>query len=183
MTSNTASQQQDAREPESVELIKGCLYCLGQCQQLLQQISAAHYQAASSGQSSVGAHLRHVLERFQSFLNGLPDGQIDYDARQRDGSLEQNPGAAGFALNSINRRLQDLPTQLARQGSVLVTESVHPGLPAVQAVSSAQRELMSLISHSVHHLAIIAMLIRPLGYQVDETFGKAPSTVIHESRQ
>ena len=32
----------------------------------------------------VGAHLRHVIEHYQRFLIGTRDGEVNYDARQRD---------------------------------------------------------------------------------------------------
>jgi uncharacterized damage-inducible protein DinB len=184
MTSIEASQEAEQNKVQAARLLAGCHYCLGQCQDLLERVSVEDYRAQSGSQSSVGAHLRHVLERFQSVLNGLPEARIDYDKRRRDPALEQNPDSAAFALNSIRRRLQQLQPDHAPAGAaaLLVCESVHPGQQAVTVSSSIERELMSLVSHSVHHLALIATLLRPLGYKLDEQFGKAPSTLIHQAR-
>jgi hypothetical protein len=37
----------------------------------------------------VGAHLRHVLDHFDAFLEGVAGGFIDYDGRARDEATEQ----------------------------------------------------------------------------------------------
>jgi hypothetical protein len=39
---------------------------------------------------------------------------------------------------------------------------------------------MGLISHSTHHLAIIGLLAKSLGCQMDSDFGKAASTILYE---
>jgi hypothetical protein len=43
--------------------------------------------------------------------------------------------------------------------------------------SSARRELQFLLSHTVHHYALIAMICRQYGVGVEEDFGVAPSTL------
>ena len=42
--------------------------------------------------------------------------------------------------------------------------------------STLRRELAFVISHTVHHQALIAMLLAVAGLQVPESFGLAPST-------
>ena len=38
--------------------------------------------------SSVGAHMRHILDHYKQFLVGRNEGQVDYDKRKRDARLE-----------------------------------------------------------------------------------------------
>jgi len=179
------SQEASAAELDIEQLREGCHFCLGQCDRLLAELTVEDYVCATEV-SSIGAHVRHILERFQCFLAGLPEQAIDYDARKRDKSLESNPQSAAFALASILRRIDELDlSQFANNGNIAaanvsVRESVHPQLGAVLVNSTLERELLSLISHSIHHLAIIAMLAKPLGYEFGDDFGKAPSTIIHE---
>ena len=45
------------------------------------------------------------------------------------------------------------------------------------AVSSVARELQFLVSHTVHHDALIAAAARHLGVDVDSCYGIAPSTL------
>lgn len=124
--------------------------------------------------------MRHVLDRFQCFFNGLPDSTIDYDARKRDKSIEENLEAARFAVATISRRLLDLNASANASSPVEVTETVHHLSPKVVIGSSVARELMSLITHTTHHLAIIGMIARDMGYSLDCDFGKAPSTIVFE---
>ena len=179
MNNQDTEQRAETTLPDAEQLRQGCHFCLEQCDQLLSVLSAEDY-ASSAEMSSIGAHVRHILERFQCFLSGLNEGSIDYDARKRDRSLETNKQAALFALTTVSRRIEELGLQDHAGQELNIRESVHPQLEPALASSSVERELVSLISHSVHHLAIIAMLARPLGYQFDSDFGKAPSTIIHE---
>jgi hypothetical protein len=43
------------------------------------------------------------------------------------------------------------------------------------------RELEFLLSHTVHHYAIVAILCRLQGIAVDDGFGVAPSTLRHRT--
>ena len=168
---------QDMQDKE--QLGQGCQFCLAQCEQLLEILDREAYVCASEV-SSIGAHVRHIVERFQSFLNGLGERVIDYDCRKRDRTLENNLQSARFALTTIARRISELRLAEIAGQELAIRESVHPQLAPVEASSTVERELVSLISHSIHHLAIIAMLARPLGYTLGSDFGKAPSTIIHE---
>src|SRR5262252_9833660 len=49
----------------------------------------------------VGAHLRHVLEFYQCFLDGMDSSHIDYDSRRRDESIERSRHTAAIAIRSI----------------------------------------------------------------------------------
>jgi uncharacterized damage-inducible protein DinB len=165
---------------DASQLIHGCMYCVDQCDQLLRMISQSIYVNSTENSSSVGAHIRHILDRYQSFFNGIPEGVINYDARKQDKSIESNLEAANFALSSLSRRIEalDLAENLGR--GVTVCESVHHERPSVSIPSTVDRELMELVNHSTHHLAIIALLVKPFGFIVGSDFGKAPSTIVHE---
>src|ERR1051325_9808644 len=53
-----------------------------------------------------GAHLRHILEFYQCFLEGMDSSHIDYDSRRRDESIEHSRHTAAMAISSIIRALQ-----------------------------------------------------------------------------
>src|SRR5438445_12360303 len=57
----------------------------------------------------VGSHLRHILEFYQCFLDGLPTLHIDYDARKRDESLQSDRSIAAETIRSIIKQLQTMP--------------------------------------------------------------------------
>ena len=48
------------------------------------------------------------------------------------------------------------------------------------APSSVARELQFLVSHTVHHYAVIAAMLRPQGIEPGVDFGVAPSTLKYE---
>jgi len=161
-------------------LIGGCLNCIAQCDQILSIISQENFTDDSRGGSSIGAHTRHVLDRFHCFFAGLAGASIDYDARKRDPEIEQNVEAATFVLESVARRIEQLRHLPFCNELIGIKESVLPSSPPVEISSTFERELMSLITHSIHHLAIVALLAKSFGYQMDSDFGKAPSTIVYE---
>lgn len=173
----------NARKPgDSISLpqglILGCRHGIQQCAELMQQLSESSFTQTENGGSSIGAHLRHILERYQCFFAGLQSGCVDYDGRKRDKSIETNIEAATSALATVARRIDDL--EAVAGGPLQVRESVHHLSPQVRLDSSVNRELMGLITHTTHHLAIIALLARGQGYRLPDEFGKAPSTILHE---
>lgn len=161
------------------QLILGCSYCIDQCQQLLELISAEDYVFAA-GDSSIGAHVRHVLDRFQCFFIGLNEDTINYDARKRDPEIENNLSAAEFSVSSVARRIQALGEADFQDKIVSVQETVHHQGSSVAISSTMERELMGLIAHSIHHLAIIALIAKAMGYSPGADFGKAPSAIVYE---
>jgi uncharacterized damage-inducible protein DinB len=171
----------DSYLDEVRKLRSGCQYRLSQCLELLNSLSESDYQASNNHSSSIGGHVRHILDRFQSFFLGLPKQHIDYDKRGRDKSVENNLESAKFALASAQRQLDGLELNQVGRPQLVITETVHNQGLTAQVASTAERELMSLVTHSTHHLAIIALLARALGRSVDSSLGKAPSTVVFEA--
>ena len=180
MRASKAVKDNSIHSADAEQLIRGCVYCVDQCEQLLKLISQEVYVATSQGISSVGAHVRHILDRFNCFFAGLQQGCVDYDARKRDKSIENNLDAALFSLALIARRVEKLDLAGDPGESITVRESVHHQGPSVTIASTVERELMGLITHSIHHLAIIALIVKAFGYQLDSDFGKAPSTIVYE---
>ena len=181
MTISKALNQGDKQITDATQLHGGCVRSIEQCAHLLQLISAEAYVDSSRGTSSVGAHIRHILDRFHCFLAGMPAGSIDYDARKRDKSIEKNLDVATFALVSVRRRIETMAALDDLGNAITVRESVHHQGPAVTMPSTVGRELMGLVTHSTHHLAIIALIVKSYGYEMDSDFGKAASTILYES--
>ena len=49
--------------------------------------------------------------------------------------------------------------------------------------STIRRELQFLVSHTVHHYALIGLILKTMDVSVPENFGVAPSTLKHEQSQ
>ena len=126
----------------------------------------------------IGSHFRHCLDFYRSFLEGVEEGRIDYDSRQRDESIETDRRAAIFKiLATINRfeQLSELDDQLPVLVRLEDCEDERSSLTWSQ--SSVTRELQALLSHTVHHYALIALMLQLNGFEVPEELGVAPSTL------
>jgi len=155
---------------------------LRQALRLLDGLDDTVYGASAQGLAPhrAGAHLRHVLEFYQCFLEGLESSHIDYDARRRDQSIERSRHAAAVAIRSI---IHDLETRAeVRQERIVwvrMEDAQGSGVRDAFMESSLSRELQVLSSHTVHHFALIAVALRALGVPLDRDFGMAPSTLRH----
>ena len=125
-----------------------------------------------------GAHLRHILEFYRCFLEGLEFSHIDYDARRRDDTIEYSREAASAAIRAIVRALEN--SRDLQQERIIWVRMEDADSSAVSngfMESSVSRELQVLSSHTVHHFALIAITLRMHGVAIDNDFGVAPSTL------
>lgn len=152
---------------------------LEQAVHLLASLSDEAYAAPAPHNlgSSVGAHLRHCLDHYDSFLAGLSAGRIDYDARRRDFRLEQERTAGLDKLNQLIAGLQTVMNQADARVVVKMDCGDNEDEGSWWTDSSLRRELQFLISHTVHHYAIIKMVLTARGLAVGSDFGIAPSTL------
>lgn len=134
-----------------------------------------------SPDGSVGAHLRHVADFVQVFLRAIEHGTIDYDQRERDPRLEREPRRAAANLRRLAGELARLAV-LAPERELRVRSETNLVGPHWQR-SSLARELVVLLSHTVHHYALIAVLLRARGSTPPADFGVAPSTLAHWRRE
>lgn len=132
----------------------------------------------------VGSHLRHIVEFYECFLDGLDPTHIDYDARRRDLTLESSVAVAADRICRIIVRLES-EAALQHDGVLFVRMEDAAGFDLVDPflMSSVARELMTLSSHTIHHFALIAMTLRAHGVAVNPDFGVAPSTLRHREQK
>jgi uncharacterized damage-inducible protein DinB len=128
---------------------------------------------------SVGGHIRHVIEHYQAFLHGLEDNEIDYEKRVRDPLVESDPGYAGALLESLAQQLQELAQSLPNRTLLFCAETSE----GIATATSALRELEFLLSHTIHHYALVAVMARLQGHEPEPTFGIAPSTLKYQRAQ
>jgi len=145
---------------------------------LLEQLDDTLYSSPRGSWAPVGAQYRHVLEHYICFLQGLPERRIDYDARARDPRLE---GSRADALEAT----RDLLAALGRLDpgadlSLQVQMDSGSGDTGDWRASSVGRELQFLCSHTVHHFALIKLLLEGAGVELAPEFGTAPSTLAYQ---
>ena len=105
-------------------------------------------------------------------------GEICYDSRERDQSLESDHGYALSTINDLCAALDKLKGQLDINSSCEVKDMQTP----VPVTSTLERELLFLQAHSTHHYAIIAAMCRMLGACPAEDFGVAIATRDHQTK-
>lgn len=152
---------------------------LRQALSLIEEIDGATF-ASSPKQLTphrIGSHLRHVLEFYQCFLNGVQSGHIDYDARQRNETVENNRHTAAERIRLIINQLEQSPTILEDSAILVRVENPEETGSETYLRSSVGRELQALSSHTIHHFALIAVTLRGHGFHVDPDFGMSPSTL------
>jgi uncharacterized damage-inducible protein DinB len=132
---------------------------------------------AQGGGAGVGGHLRHCLDFYRCFLRGLEEGRIDYDRRGRDARLETDRRLALETIEEIAGRLEGLDADPASPLFVRMDEE--EGSEGSWGPSSLRRELQFLLSHTVHHYALMALLLRGHGVEPPPGFGFAFSTLRH----
>jgi uncharacterized damage-inducible protein DinB len=133
--------------------------------------------------AAIGGHMRHIIEHYLGFLNGLADGAVDYENRARDPLMESSPAYAADTLASIVDRLEELAANAtAGAGDHALHIHAETSDDAV-AGSSVLRELEFLLSHTIHHYALVAVMARLQGFEPAPGFGVAPSTLKFQQRQ
>jgi uncharacterized damage-inducible protein DinB len=161
------------------EIICASVYQLQQLAGCIRLFSPEEYARpleAFSG-SSVGMHLRHVIEFYEHLLAAADSGRqaIDYDARERQASVERLPKAA---LEAVERLAQRLP---AHESDCLLTLRASCGGAPAYLRTSLSRELFYNVEHCIHHLAIVkvGMLVHFPEKRLPADFGMAYSTQQH----
>jgi uncharacterized damage-inducible protein DinB len=150
------------------------LYTLQQLHDLVEQLTEAEFSGRLSilSGSSIGMHLRHILEFYECLFEGLQTGTVNYEKRRRNLRLENEKTFALQALQDLCQRL------LAGTRDVLLQLEVEEG----ETISTTfQRELVYNTEHCIHHMALLRIGLESCCPQVrlPEDFGVAPSTVRH----
>jgi hypothetical protein len=162
------------------ELVQVNIGWLRQALTLMDQMDDETYSTSPPGLAPhrVGSHLRHVLEFYQCFLDGLATSRIDYDARKRDESIERRRQSAMTNVRSIVSRLEEVSSF---EGDWELAVRMENADEDVYLISSVGRELQALSSHTIHHFALIAITLRLHGFDVDQDFGMSPSTLRYQA--
>lgn len=120
--------------------------------------------------ASIGQHTRHIIEMYQSLLNGYDGGLINYDKRKRDLELETNREVAIDALLFINSKIEQPDKQITL--AYELNESPY------SITSNYLREVCYNLEHCIHHQALIKVGLLSMNIATaSEHFGVAPSTI------
>lgn len=165
--------------PDAERLLQFNVAVLGQAFPLM--VFRGH-AAAPAYSYPIGAHLRHVIEHYEALLLPREPGVVDYDGRPRDRDLQRNRCVALRRLHRLLHRLNawtaadlETPVQVLGRGGLAGDFGFAVG-------SSIGRELVFVASHAIHHYALLKPHCIQHGIPIGAEFGRAPSTVAHESK-
>ena len=143
---------------------------------LLNAISDNQYSNTSIAPyySSIGSHMRHILDVFDCIFDGLPDKKVDLIARKRNLIIELKTDEGIRYFNEIISKLKKLnPNDFSN--IIEVSDDLGNGI--VVANYTIASVLIQAHSHAIHHFASIGYIISQLGIELpDADFGFNPTT-------
>jgi hypothetical protein len=169
----------------NVITLEGQLETVKQAKEFLLGLTAENYQVVLKPHfaSSAGTHIRHILDHYSALKDGLNQGLVNYNRRNRYSSIETCPKAALLEWKKIEQWLQeinqldaDMPLNIVCETSVKETQNA-------QTKSTLARELVFVSSHAIHHFSLLAVINSLLGNRDKGNLGIAPSTATYIRQQ
>ena len=153
-------------------LLKSINHSLDELTNLLDQLSNKEYSKPCRilSDSSIGEHIRHILEMFQCLEDSYDSGILNYDNRERDKRIETK-------IQFAKQFILDVKSRLKSDNKIIYLEQNINGL-TFRIQSNYYRELLYNLEHCTHHQALIKVAV--LQYEnivIDKNFGVARSTI------
>ena len=163
------------------QLIDDNIVLLKSAIELLNSFNDSQYsmRQVNESKSGVGPHLRHVIDHYHCMLMGVIGDKIDYDHRERADTIESSVSRATEVMHELIAGLEGAKSFSKDKKFAVRMDCGTNNENDVQAwcESTLGRELQFLVSHTVHHFAIIDIYCQVMGISVPEGFGIAPSTL------
>lgn len=156
-------------------IVESSLKTLQKSQVLLNNLSNAQLCDASVSPyySSIGCHIRHILDFYDCIFNKDENNRVDLTARSRNKSVEQDCGCAQDYLHQIIGKLHASTFKI--DDVIMVTDDL--GLGKTEIGYTYGSLLAQANSHTIHHYAIINYIFDSLGIVInDDEFGYNPTT-------
>jgi uncharacterized damage-inducible protein DinB len=157
-------------------MIPAIIHNLNRGVNLLNSISDEQYANNSTAPyySSIGIHMRHILDVFNCILTGMESNQIDLTARQRNELAETKVAVGLDYFDEIMSQLNDIQME---DLDTMVKVKDDLGLGMITANYTLAAALIQAHSHAIHHFASIGYIISQMGINLpDGDFGYNPTT-------
>jgi uncharacterized damage-inducible protein DinB len=154
------------------------LQTIKQVIQLLETMTLGMYRQPlkSLHNHSVGQHTRHIIEFYGCLWSGIKSKTVNYDLRERNTEIETNKDLSVSYLKTIVEQYSTLETDELLSLQTIVAEQ------PIQ--STLQRELIYLVEHTTHHLAIIKIGLNEAypTFEFSKNLGVAASTINYRNQ-
>ena len=167
---------------ENCELLQSVLQTLRQGENLLTEISDEHFtrKVPAAFNASIGGHYRHGLDHFRTLLAAVPQGDVNYDHRERGTLIENDRFAALNATRELIAGWENLNSLYLPRRLDVTCKTSYAASGSQSAPSTVAREIMYAVAHAVHHYALIGVIGGIMGVPLPPGFGVAPSTLKHQ---
>ena len=124
-------------------------------------------------ESSIGQHVRHIIELFQCLEKGYESGLVNYEKRERDRNIETQSKLANSLLNEIVSNMDRLDKPL-----LLETFFDDISQEPFFIQTNYYRELAYNLEHTIHHMALIRVGVEEVSQiRLRDDFGVAFATI------
>ena len=124
--------------------------------------------------SSIGSHMRHILDVFDCIFDGLPNNKVDLIARKRNLIIELKTDEG---IRYFNETISKLKQLNPNNFNDIIEVSDDLGNGVIVANYTIASALIQAHSHAIHHFASIGYIISQLGIELpDADFGFNPTT-------
>jgi uncharacterized damage-inducible protein DinB len=150
---------------------------LDELESVIGDLSVDAYCARLDGNvtGSIGEHVRHALDHAAALLTADLADALSYDGRRRGTLVETDPDEALRHIESLKHACVAWSSRPLDE-PIRVVSMISPSGDRVTGWSTLARELAFVVSHTIHHQAIIGILLAIQGRLVPERFGHSPST-------
>jgi hypothetical protein len=169
----------------NVMTLEGQLETVQQAKEFLLGLSAENYQMVIKPHfaSSAGTHMRHILDHYLALKDGINQGVVNYNKRNRFSSIESCPQMALLQWQKVEQWLKEVSQLDADMPLSVVCETSVNETQNIQTQSTLARELVFVSSHAIHHFSLLAVINSLLGNKDEVNFGIAPSTATYIRQQ
>ena len=143
---------------------------------LLNSISDEQYSNTSTPPyySSIGTHIRHILDIFNCIFIGLDSQKVDFSQRERNPIAEKTTSGGIVYFKYIISKLKTLSEEDFKK-IIAVTDQL--GDEKVTVDYFLEAVLMQAHSHAIHHFASIGYIVSKLDIELlDDDFGYNPTS-------
>ncbi len=167
-----------------MQIINASKEICNQLFQLCDKLDSKEYAYCSSlllG-SSIGKHMRHIIEFYDKLREGSEIGEVNYDTRVRNIQIETKLEVAKDRLVSILSWLEELSVN--KNLSVYFQFDMEND-NVKQVRSNLMRELAYNMEHAIHHMALICIALDQQfpHVNIEPNFGLAYSTIRYNNDQ
>ncbi|WP_191601000.1 DinB family protein [Marinomonas algicola] len=168
-----------------IPIIRGNIETINQAQDLLDSLDEESYCHICSPHmsSSIGQHIRHIIDNYLVLVEGMPNKHIDYNGRRRGAKVETCLDTAKAELKQLQHWLLSVNQDFLDSSITIISEVCLQEEQSERINSNLHRELLFVASHCIHHMALIGVAVKLQNRETPKFFGLAPATATYVRQQ